>query len=835
MAVRTISHYQLIEKIGAGGMGVVYRAWDEKLRRDVALKFLPRDTKTRPSARDLLMREARSASCLNHPSICTIYEVSEENGEVFIAMEYVAGRTLFSAIPVQGLPFEIVIHLGTQIADALDHAHAHKIIHRDLKTQNVVVTPEGRAKVLDFGLAQHRAGELEETTQSEKPLAQGGGFAGTLPYMAPELLRGAPADARSDIWALGVLLYEMVTGTRPFRGETGFIITSEILTKSPAPWPQQVPPGLRAAIGRCLLKDPGQRFQHAAELRAVLEVISSSAESPSIVPAVPDARPDAQVPYDSGRRWPRRLLALGCLTVALALTYWAVKTSRLRERFLGVQTPHYIQSIAVLPLANLSVDPQQDYFADGMTEELIYALSRVSALRVTSRASVMKYKGLPKPVAEIARELNVDAVVEGTVQRSDGRVKISAELVDTRADRNLWGHTYEGDLRDILNLQSQVAQTIAEEIQVQLTPEESANMSKTRLVNPQAYETYLRGRYLWNKRTSQDLRSALEEFKKAIDQDPTSALAWSGLADGYTLLASQGEMPPREAMPLAWEAAKNALQLDDSLAQAHASLAVIEWTYDWNKAGAGAEFARSIILNPSYATAREWHGLYLSYTRRFDEGLVEMRRAQDLDPFSRVIQVNVARCFYYARNYDKATEMLNQFEQQEPNFWMVPAGLGQTYLANGRFDDAIRELERARTLFPSAVRNLGVLGDAYGRAGRRGDALKIAAELDTLSQTQYVLPIYSALIYIGIGDKTRAFAFLDKAYTDRSEWMMELEVEPEFDPLRSDPRFQALLRRVAESGRSSPREVTAALRSVAARRFGTVVGALDIFTPLNLQ
>jgi tetratricopeptide (TPR) repeat protein len=331
-----------------------------------------------------------------------------------------------------------------------------------------------------------------------------------------------------------------------------------------------------------------------------------------------------------------------------------------------------------------------------------------------------------------------------------------------------------------------------------LTPEESASLSKKRVVNPQAYETYLRGLYLWNKRTPKDLRSALEEFKKAIEQDPTSALAWSGLADAYTLLASQGEMAPREAMPLARAAAKNALRLDDSLAQAHASLGVIEWTYEWNRGAAEEEFARSIALNPSYATAREWRGLSLDYTGRFDEALQEMRRAQELDPLSPVIQVNVARCYYFARRYDQAIELLKQFEQKEPDFWVTPAILGQTYLAYGRFDDAIGELERARTLSPTALRNLGVLGDADGRAGHRSDALKIAAEFESLSRTQYVSPIYSALIYMGIGDKTRAFTFLDKAYAERSEWMMELNIEPEFDPLRTDPRFQALLRRVAQ-------------------------------------
>jgi len=802
---QTIAHYRILEKIGEGAMGVVYRATDEKLHRDVALKCLHPDAKASISARKQLIQEALAASALNHPNICTIYDVGEgHDEEVFIAMEFVAGQSLREAIPVQGMPAESVIRWGAQIADALDHAHRHGVIHRDLKSQNVVVTPEGRAKVLDFGLAQQREVELEATTQSEETLAPFVGLSGTVPYMAPELLRGAPADTRSDIWALGVVLYEMATGTLPFRGETGFAVTSAIMTQLPKPLPQHVLSGLRAVIGQCLVKDPRQRIQHAGEVRAALEIVASSTEdlSTAAAPIDPEA---VEIPaLDTGLRWWKPLLVVGSLAVVLALTLWGFNAFHFRDRFFAVPSSHPIKSIAVLPLVNFSADLEQTYFADGMTEELINALSRIRALRVISRTSVMKYKDTHKSLSEIARELKVDALVEGTVQRSDGRVKISADLVDAREDRNLWGHSYEGELRNILSLQSEVAQAIANEIQVQLTPEEAAILSERRAVDPQAYETYLRALYLWNKRTPEDLRRALDEFKKAVDQDPTSALAWAGLADCYTLLVIQGEVTPREAMPLAEAAVKKAIELDHSLAQAHASFALIELAYEWNTASAGEEFARAIALNPNYAIAHEWYGLYLNYSGRFEEALEEMQRAQDLDPLSVVIEVNVGRCYYFARHYDRASKLLKQLEQKEPNSWFVPAVLGQTYLANGKFDDAIRELDRARTLSPATLRNLGVLGDAYGRAGRRSEALKIASDLESLSRTRYVPPVYSALVQIGLGDKASAFAFLDKAYAERSEWMMQLNVEPEFDPLRSDPRFQALLRRVAEAGPSPP-------------------------------
>jgi eukaryotic-like serine/threonine-protein kinase len=796
----TFGHYRVVEEIGAGGMGVVYRARDEYLHRDVALKCLPYDEKAMASRRDQLMREARCASALNHPNICTIYSVDEKDGQLFIAMEFLAGQTLKAAIPEKGIPPESVVRWGVEIADALDHAHAHGIIHRDLKTRNVIITPEGRAKVLDFGLAEDRAAELEGTTRSVEAFSQSSGLAGTLPYMAPELFSGAHASVQSDIWALGVVLYEMAAGRLPFHAATSFALSSAIITQPAEPLSPKVPAGLRAVIRRCLAKDPRQRIQHAGEVRAALEVVASSSDD-YLDLTVSTTAPEVESipsPGPTARRT-RLWLVIGTSIAGLMVSFWALYAFHEHGRFLGLHISPHIHSVAVLPLTNISAEPEQAYFADGMTEELINALSRISALRVISRSSVMKYKGVHKTPAEIARELNVDAVVEGTVHRTDGRVKISADLVDVREDRSLWGHSYEVDLRDVRGLQSQVAEAIADEIQVQLTPEESAVLSKRPVVNPQAYESYLRGRYLWNRRTPEDLHQALDEFEKSIELDPKSALAWAGLADCYTVLATQSEMAPRTAMPLAEAAAKKALELDDSLAQPHASLGLIELTYGWNMSRAGGEFERALALNPSYASAREWHGIFLNYSGRFDEALEETKRAQALDPLSPVIQVNVGRCYYYARRYDKARELLKQLELKEPNFWMVPAILGQNDLADGKYEDAIQELDRARTLSPSTLRNLGVLGDAYGRAGRRKEALNIAEDLDIRSRTHYVLPIYSALVYMGIGDKTRAFVFLDKAYSERSEWMMELNVEPEFDPLRSDPRFQTLLHRIAES------------------------------------
>jgi serine/threonine protein kinase/tetratricopeptide (TPR) repeat protein len=788
--------FRIIRYIAEGGMGTVYEAEDLTLSDRVALKTIRPDIAAQPRAVERFKHEIVLGKKVTHPNVCRIHDLGvdrSENGTefLFLTMQFLSGETLASRIVRGPISKTEALPLIEDMADALSAAHQAEVIHRDFKSGNVMLVSGANrtcAVVTDFGLAR---GIHDDSSRTHA------GMIGTVEYMAPEQIRGEELTPAADIYALGVVMYEMVTGQRPFIGDSKVTVALKHLNDEPQPPRDFVPhldPNWEETILCCLRKPPHERFQSAADVKAALA--HNGAKSRRRLP--------------SSRPKPLLLITIAVLTIAIAAVFWLYRglvalPSQRHVAVLGVPSSRPIKSIAVLPLANFSADPEQAYFADGMTEELINALSRISALRVISRTSAMKYKGTDKPLAKIVGELNVDALVEGTVQLSGDRVKISADLVDAREDRTLWGHSYEGNLRDILSLQSEVAQAIANEIKVQLSPEESAILSRRQAVNPQAYETYLHALYLWNKRTPEDLRRALDEFKKAIDQDPTSALAWAGLADCYTLLVSMGEVAPRDAMPLAEAAAKRALQLDNSLAQAHASLAMTEWTYEWDRAGAGDEFARAIALNPSYAIAREWHGLYLNYVGRFQEALQEMQRAEDLDPLSTVIQVNVGRCYYYARHYDTASDLLKRVEEKEPESWIVTAVLGQTYLAKGRLDDAIRELDRARTLSPSALRNLGVLGDAYGRKGQRSSALQIASDLDGLSRTRYVPPIYKALIYMGIADKTRAFAFLDKAFAERSGWMMELNVEPEFDRLRGDARFQALLRRVAEAGPNPPK------------------------------
>jgi eukaryotic-like serine/threonine-protein kinase len=788
-----LGSYEVVAQIGAGGMGEVYKAHDTKLGRDVAIKVLPEAFAHDPERLARFQREAKMLASLNHPNIATIYGLEQSNGTGYLVMELVAGVTLAERVKRDGaIPAEEALKICVQVAEALEAAHEKGIIHRDLKPANVKVTPEGKVKVLDFGLAKAFAGEgVLDLSQAPTLTAMGteeGKILGTPTYMSPEQARGKPVDKRTDIWTFGCLLYELLTGRRTFRRETPSDTIAAVLGEEPD-W-QELPPStpakIRDLLERCLQKDPQRRMRDIGDVRIEIEEAMAALakrEASAATKAI-------HVPW-------RGLVGVVALLLVALVTSIAVRNRQSSSPVLTRAGLKPIQSLAVLPLEGLSGDPDQDYFADGMTDELITDLAQIKALRVISRTSVMLYKGAHKSLPDIARELNVDAVLEGTVLRSGSRVRITAQLIYAPTDQHLWAESYERDVRDVLALQREVAKAVVEEIRVSITPEEQVRLSGAPPVNSEAYETYLRGRYLWNKRTPDDLKKAIVEFKKAIDLDPTYPLAWAGLADGQTLLSDYDELPPREVMPLARAAAKKAIDLDDSLGEPRATLANIEWTHDWNATTAETDFKRAIALSPNYASAHQWYGMYLCNRGRFGDGIAELKRAQTLDPLSLIIEASLGRCRYYARNYDQALEHLEPLEQREPDYWIVHADLGQTYLAMGRLDAAIRELERARALLPGSPSNLGVLGDAYGRAGRRADALKLAGELARLSRERYVPPVYRALIYIGLGETAQAMAFLEKAYADRSDWMVLLDSEPEFDPLRSDPRFRDLLHRVA--------------------------------------
>ena len=556
MIGRTISHYRIIEKIGAGGMGEVWKARDTQLDRDVALKVLPTGTLGDETARARLVREARLASKLNHPHICTIHEVGESGGQAYIAMELVEGQSLSARLSGGALPIEQILRFGLQLADALTHAHERGIIHRDLKSANVVITPEGRAKVLDFGLAKRLRGEtLEEaTTWTQDSLTGPGAVVGTLAYMAPEQLRGQSADARSDIWALGVMLYEMASGARPFQGKTGFELSSAILNQAPLPLPPGpggAPPAwLRSVIERCLEKDPAQRYQRSDEVRAALEAVQAGATL------------KAWLVWKyalSRRRW----LMLAGVLVALLAALAMLDVGGVRHRLLGGAAGPKYRSLAVLPVANLSGDPGQEYFTDGMTDALITDLSKIGALKVISRTSVMQYKGAKKPLPQIARDLRVDTVLEASVVREDGHVRVTAQLIEAATDQHLWAETYEREMTSILALQNEVARAVARTIKVQLRPQEETRLAGARTVNPATYEAYLRGMFHLNKSTPEGLQKGMAYLHEAVEKDPADPLAYAGLALGYIEIA-HGADPTEDALQRAKAAAGTALKLDSS-------------------------------------------------------------------------------------------------------------------------------------------------------------------------------------------------------------------------------------------------------------------------------
>ncbi len=793
---RRIGHYKIVSLLGRGGMGKVYLAEDSRLERKVALKALPAAFTQHPDRVRRFEREAKAASALNHPNILTIHEIGEASTEAggahYIVSEFVEGETLRALIEGGRLGLSQATAIAEQVAGALGVAHEAGIIHRDIKPENVMVRPDGLVKVLDFGLGkltERPAARPEVDSQAEtiaRLSTEPGVVMGTASYMSPEQARGQKVDHRTDIFSLGVMLYEMVAGRRPFEGATTSDVIAVLLTAEPPPLRQhcaEAPAELERIVGKCLAKDREKRFQSAAELIAELKMLRHSNQAEG---SAASRRIEATGTKFASQRWP--VVAAIAAVLIIGLVWFFVW-----RRAPAVQ-PDQIKSLAVLPLENLSGDPAQEYFADGMTEALISNLSQVRALRVISRTSVMRFKGSRKPLAEIARELNVDAVIEGSVQREGGRVKITARLIRVVNDSPLRSFDYERELTDVLKLQSEVARAVADEIRIQVTAEERARLTTARSVKPEAYEAYLLGRHYLQWHNEENLKLSISHFERAIQLDANYAAAWAGLSRAWQERGIFGAKTLQEVEQPARNAAIEAIRLDNYSAEAYTSLANLKFTFDWDWAGAEQGFRRAIALDPGSDEAHILFALLLGALGRHTEAINEAQTAELLNPLSARMQEDFGRVYYRTRKYEEAERHTKRaFEFGGGSY----GRLADIYTMMGRYTDAIANMEKmARKTDGASSNNFLHSARIYARMGKRDEALRLLKDAQRTTEPARFSKLRAAAAWTALDDKDQAFKLIFSAIEERNELSIYLKADPNFDDLHSDPRWKELLRRM---------------------------------------
>ena len=794
--------YEILAALGAGGMGEVYRARDPKLGRDVAIKVLPRDMANDTERLARFEREAQSLAALNHPNIITIYAIEESGGTRFLAMELVEGQELGTILSSGALSMDRFFAIAVPLSEALSAAHERGIVHRDLKPANVMVTSEGRVKVLDFGLAKKAAAASDLSasstpTASRAELTSEGQVFGTVAYMSPEQARGEKVDARSDVFSLGVLLYQMLTGERPHKGRSAMdILTAILRDKAPSVTELRadVPPHLARVLRRCLEKDPHDRYQTSRDVFNELRELQAESSAPT--GRLPSRELEGRRPF-----WKTPVLIAAAAALALAAAvFFVVRSGALRRAPAGAASggePGGIRSLAVLPLDNYSGDASQDFFAEGMTDELTAELATISKLRVISRGSAMQFKGKQRPpTPEIGKTLNVDAIIEGSVYRSGDRVRITAQLIDAKSDRHLWAKSFERSSRDVLALQDELASAIAREIHVQLTPAEQSRLTHSRAVNPQAYDAYLKGRYFFNRPSDENLKTAIARFEEAITLDPNFAPAHSGLSDAYLWAGyNEGFVTASEARPKAKAAAEKAIQLDDQAAEGHTSLATFKVFYEYDWEGSEREYRRAFSLNPNYAFAHDQFGLALAFQGRLDEAIAEGKQAAELDPLSPQIPLDNSIALAWKGDFDGARALVKRAEELDPAYFFAPWEDGFIDLQAGKIKESIPNFQKARAMDSPAFVS-AYLAYAYAATGDQAAARTEVEELKKRSLRGKVTAFNMALASLGTRDRARAMDYLEQAVAEDSQWFGWLRNDKTFDPLRSDPRFAALVRKL---------------------------------------
>ena len=739
MTNKTISHYKILEKIGEGGMGVVYKAEDTKLKRIVALKFLPPELTRDKDAKERFIHEAQAAAVLDHTNICNVYEIDESTeGQIFIAMGYYEGETLKDRIEKGPLKIEEALKIAIQISEGLHEAHEKGIAHRDIKSANIIITDKGIAKILDFGLAK---------LKGQSKLTKVGATVGTATYMSPEQAKGAEVDHRTDIWSLGVVLYEMLTGQLPFKGDYEQAIVYSIINEEPEPMTglrTGIPMELERIVNKALAKKQDERYQHVNEIIGDLKKLRKD--------------------LDSG---------------------YSEEKSKKKSA----------PSIAVLPFRDMSPQKDQEYFCEGMAEELINALTKVARLQVASRTSAFQFKGKGYDISEIGKKLNVQSVMEGSIRKAGNKLRITAQLVNVSDGYHLWSEKYDRDMEDIFAIQDEISLMIVEILKVKLLEKDKAKLLRRYTEDQEAYDLYLKGRYFWNRRYEGGLQKAIEYFNQTIKKDPSHAPAYSGIADSISILGLFW-LPPREVFPRAKLAAQKAIEIDETLAEGHASLGWILFMYDWDWTGAEREFKRALELDPFYALNHSWYSLFLSWMGRFEEAETHNNKALELEPVSLIINSTSTQVLYACRQFDKAIKQGVRSVEMDPNFLLSYWHLAFGYIAKGMWEESIAALEKAAVLSGDSPFVLAVIGYVYARSGQKSKVQKILSRLREISKTKYNSPMNEALIFLGLEKKDKIFEYLEKAYNERSYAIPTLKVYPLYDSIRLDSRYLELLKKL---------------------------------------